>query len=92
MSTDNTDKLDPAHVAWSQNVFRMITDGGVWGVPRSGLMFTKRGDKLVLTARMPHMAGMPCSAAELAEQQQDDYEGIKRHMEAAGITVEDASS
>jgi hypothetical protein len=35
---------------------------------------------------------MPCSAAELAEQQQDDYEGIKRHMEAAGITVEDAST
>lgn len=87
----NTDKLDPAHVAWSANIFRMITDGGTWGVPRSGLMFTKRGEKLVLTARMPHMAGMPCSAAELAEQQQGDYEDIKRHMEAAGITVEDAS-
>lgn len=90
MKADNNN-LDPAHVAWSANVFRMITDGGVWGVPRSGLMFTKRGKTLVLTMRMPHDPGMPCSADELAEQQQNDYEGIKRHMEAAGVIVEDAT-
>jgi hypothetical protein len=88
-----TDKLDPDHIEWSRNHFRIIADGGVWGVPRSGLMFTKRGNnKLVLTARMPYVAGMPCSADELAEQQQGDYEGIKRYMEAAGVIVEDATT
>lgn len=87
-----TKKLNPKHVEWSRNHFHRLTEnGGVWGVPRSGLMFTRRIDKLILTDRMPHMAGMECSAKELAELQQEDYERIKSYMEAAGVIVEDAT-
>ena len=80
-------RLNPAHVEWSRNQFRIMANGGTWAVPRSGLIFNRRGDTLVLTARMPHDPTMPCSAQELSEQQQGDVDSIKRHFEAAGITV-----
>ena len=82
-------KLDPEHVAWSANIFRTIADGGGWGIPRSGLIFTKRGGELHLTARMPHDPSMPISAEQLLEQQQVDFDGTKAHFGAAGIPVVD---
>lgn len=81
--------LNPSDVAWSSNIFRTIPDGGTWGVPRSGLLFTKRGNELHLTARMPHDPAMPITIEQLTEQQDTDLGGIKRHFEAAGIPVVD---
>jgi hypothetical protein len=79
--------MDSAHVEWSRQHFELMADGGMWGVPRSGLMFRKEGDKLVLTTLMPWQEGMPITAKELQEQQDNEYEDIKRHFEAAGVTV-----
>ena len=56
-------------------------------MPRSGLVFQKREGMLVLTEAMPLMPGMPLTEAELREQQADEFETIKRHFGAAGITV-----
>jgi hypothetical protein len=81
--------LNPEHVEWSRNHFRTIANGGAWGLPRSGLIFTKRGNTLVLTARMPHDPAMPITAEQLIEQQDSDFEGTKLHFGAAGITVVD---
>ena len=81
------DALNPAHVEWSRNQFRTITDGGAWGIPRSGLIFTKRGNTLVLTARMPHDPAMPITAEQLREQQDSDIQGTVLHFGAAGIEV-----
>jgi hypothetical protein len=77
--------LNPAYVDWCRAHFAMLKDGGVWGVPRSGLIFTRCGDALVLTARMPHDPAMPLTAAELDKQQHDDFAGIKLHFDAAGV-------
>ena len=66
----------------------MLRPGGVWGVPRSGLTFTKRDGKLVLTETMPHTSEMPGTEAEWRKYQNDDYMDIKRHFEAAGVPVE----
>ena len=79
--------IAPEHVEWCRTTFAMLKDGGVWGVPRSGLLFTKRGDTLVLSDEMPHEATMPISVDELREQQSEEFESIRRHFEAAGITV-----
>lgn len=78
-------------VAWLAEMWEMLRDGGVWGVPRSGLIFEKREAERVLavTARMPWMSAMPCSAAELDEQQRDEVEGIRARLEQVGITVID---
>ena len=82
-------KLNPAHVSWSRNLFDTLRDGGPWGIPRSGLIFTKRGGELHLTARMPHDPAMPITVEELIAQQKADFDGTKLHFEAAGITVVD---
>jgi hypothetical protein len=82
-------KTDTAHVEWSRQRFRTLADGGSWGVPRSGLIFTKRGDRLELTARMPHDPAMPITPLRLRRQQQHEFLNIKRHFAAAGIAVVD---
>ena len=79
--------MDPAHVEWSRRQFAMMKDQGVWGVPRSGLIFQRQGDELVLILRMPHEEGMPVTPEQLVEQQQADFDVVKAHFEAAGVTV-----
>jgi hypothetical protein len=64
-----------------------MREGGVWGIPRSGLIFTKRGAQLHLTGRMPHDPEMPITAAQLDEQQQADIDGVTEHFGAAGVVV-----
>jgi hypothetical protein len=81
--------LNAAHVEWSRQQFRTIADGGAWAVPRSGLIFTKRGDRLELTARLPHDPAMPVSPLRLKRQQRHEFLNIKRYFEAAGIAVVD---
>jgi hypothetical protein len=81
--------LNPAHVEWSRQHFRTIAEGCTWGVPRSGLIFTKRGGRLELTARMPHHPAMPVTPLKLKRQQRHEFLNVKRHFEAAGIPVVD---
>ncbi len=81
-------KLDQVHVEWSRRHFNMMADGGTWGVPRSGLLYVRRGDRLVLQSRMPYDPAMPLTEKQLDEQQHADIKLIKKHFEAAGIKVE----
>jgi hypothetical protein len=66
-----------------------MADGGTWAVPRSGLIFTRRGVRLDLTARMPYAMGMPVSKEIFQDQQRREFDNIKRHFGAAGILVFD---
>jgi hypothetical protein len=69
-------------------MFNVLAIGGIWGVPRSGLIFTRTGeDTLALTQVMPWEEGMPIPREELLAQQDGDYREIKKYMELAGITV-----
>ena len=77
-----------SHAEWCRRMFESLREGGIWGVPRSGLMFRKDGDKLVLCAQMPHEESMPLDANELRTYQDADYEAIRWHFKVAGITVE----
>ena len=83
----NEAMMEDFEVAWSKNHFARMNDGGMWAVPRSGLIFQKRGARLVLTARMPHMDGMPLSAEQLREYQDADFKVIQSNFEAARIPV-----
>jgi len=78
---------------WASNVWGMLTDGGVWGVPRCGLMYRKEEEakRLVLYARMPWEEGMPMTREELIEFQTDDHEGIVRMFGSIGVEVVDDS-
>jgi hypothetical protein len=76
------------HIEWSHNQFQILKkDGGRWGVPRSGLIWERRGNTLVLVNRMPWMKDMPITAEQLREQQDGDIKVISEHMRAAGVKV-----
>lgn len=81
--------MDPAHLAWCRMHFDMLKEGGVWGIPRSGLMFRKEAGKLVLFAEMPWMPEMEgtITPEELREQQDEEFEANRRHFGAVGIDV-----
>lgn len=79
--------MDPAHVEWSRRQFAMMKDRGVWGVPRSGLIFQRQGAELVLINLMPHTEELPVTPEQLAETQQSDIAVITAHFGAAGIVV-----
>jgi hypothetical protein len=83
--------MNPSHVEWCRRLFASLKEGGVWGLPASGLIFMKRGKDLVLTARMPHTAKMPLTAEELQQQQDDLLELTRQHFGAAGVTVREES-
>lgn len=76
-------------VEWCKAFFALLAEGGVWGVPRSGLIFTREGTALNLTERMPWQEGMPMSKTALRDYQDDDFEAIMRRFDKAGIPMED---
>jgi hypothetical protein len=91
--------MRPEDVAWSYKTFMMLADGGMWMVPRSGLLFQKKGNELHLVHRMPYLpemaeayengADVPPTPEALLEYQQRDFECIARHFREAGIEVID---
>lgn len=62
---------------WCRNLMAVLKDGGKWAVPRSGLVFQKHDDKLLLVEMLPGFTG-----------QAEDAVSIKEHFEAAGFAVE----
>jgi len=82
------------HTDWCARMFDLIQEGGVWGVPRSGLIFTKLTNPptLQLTDRMPHDPTMQLSAGELREMQNADLAQIREEFALAGITVTEGVS
>jgi len=81
--------LDPAMVEWSGRHFAMLNEGGVWAIPRSGMIFGKRGGRLELVAAMPWMPEMEgtITPGQLREQQASEFETVRAHFGAAGIEV-----
>lgn len=74
---------------WSRSLWDLIADGGVWAVPRSGLIFRKTGPaRMTLIARMPHEPEMPMSADALREYQDEEYESIKFQFGRVGVEVD----
>lgn len=83
-------------LAWCRSQFDLLADGGIWGVPRSGLIFQRRAGALVLMNRIPfsEMAGaaelgldVPRTEAELVDYQDRDFDAIAGRFRAAGIEV-----
>ncbi len=88
---------DAYDLAWCRQRFTMMRDGAIWAVPRSGLIFTRRDNKLVLTSTMPYTEELAAAALQgldvpptehaLRTYQDADYQLIRRTFKQAGITV-----
>ena len=72
---------------WAANLWNSLNEGGVWGVPRCGLTFAKRGEQLVLVDRMPWDPDMPITQEQLLAFQDEDIEGITTMFASIGIVV-----
>lgn len=75
------------HSAWCRATWAMMAEGGTWGIPRSGIIFTKREGKLVLTDAMPYTSEMPMSEKELKEFQDSDFEATREEFGLIGVEV-----
>ena len=78
-----------SYAAWCRDLFDSLSEGGLWGVPRSGLTFTKRNNALVLTAREPRHGEHSTLARMWQSYQQDDFEAIRDEFAKANIVVEE---
>jgi len=78
-------------VDWCEHFWNMINDGGIWAVPRSGLMFRKDETRsaLVLYDRMPHHEDMEITAYQLRAIQDGDLRAIRDRFSELGILVVD---
>jgi hypothetical protein len=85
------DALVSEHTEWCRRHFTLMAEEGVWGVPRWGLVFQKRGDRLVLIERMPHEPGMPMTTAQVRELQDDGFAATRQEFGLAGIEVIDGT-
>lgn len=72
---------------WCREMWRMLREGGRWGIPRSGLLFEKRNGQLTLVASMPHVAEMPITAEQLKRQQDSDFNATVERFGRVGIQV-----
>ena len=79
--------IDTDFISWSQATFNLLAEGGVWGIPRCGLLFQKRNGELVLIDRMPWVEAMPITAERLRKQQDEEYSAVKLNFEKTGIPV-----
>lgn len=66
-------------IQWCKNLYACLNDGGVWCVPRTGLVFRKESGALVLQEAIPGVAS--------ASAQEDDFICIRDHFADAGISV-----
>ncbi len=83
--------MDVAHVEWFRQLFARLQEGSIWGIPRSGLVFTKRGAEMVLTERMPWDPRMPITRAQLQAMQDHEFAQTRKHFQMAGIRCWDGS-
>jgi hypothetical protein len=65
--------LEPQNVAWQKKLLDTLKIGGVWGVPRNGMMVRKTGANSVEITR-------PADDVE-------DEIVIRTHIEAAGYKI-----
>jgi hypothetical protein len=71
-----------AHTLWNS-----LSEEGVWGIPRTGLIFVRRAGRLLLIEQMPHEAGMPFSAEALRDAQAEEFIGVRDMFRAIGVDV-----
>ena len=88
---DNVDnpRIEGEHVAWCHQLMDGLHEGGTWTLPRSGLIYVKRGKVLILTMRTPHHPSMPMEQGEWEDYQDEDHANNKRIFGAAGYEIHD---
>jgi len=74
---------------WASAMWSMLNEGGIWGVPRSGLVLRKEGNLFIVQDRMPWVPIMPWSEAEWLQMQEDEIKDLTAMFAGIGVTVQE---
>lgn len=80
----------PSDIEWSRSLYRALKDGGLWPVPRSGLLFEKHDGpqpRMHLRGVMPFEPRMPGTPEMWRAYQEDDFDAIRQVFKEAGIAI-----
>lgn len=80
--------ISPSNVEWARDLFNSLADGGRWQIPATGLIYQRRGDRLVLIQRLEQNA-TGISGQRLTTRQNEQHQETIRHFAVAGIFVGD---
>lgn len=75
--------MEPSHIAWMKRLFQSLNDGGMWGIPRSGLAFRRDGEAMVLASFTP------TDSPHIMAAQQEEFRQVQQHLAASNIEVRD---
>lgn len=79
---------DASDNAWSRDLINRLNVGGTWTVPRSGLTFTKTGEKdMILSSRLPYHPELGGTDVEWIVYQDMDFGVIRDKFADIGVTV-----
>jgi hypothetical protein len=73
------------HVEWCRHMHRIIAQGGIWGLPRSGLVFRKTGNVLLWVGTIPPATRIP--PALLDEAREHEFEENFKNFSKAGVAM-----
>jgi len=73
------------YASWCQTLFAKLNQGGVWGMPRSGLVFRKTGKVLLLVGTIP--PELPLPSEILADAREGDFDATAEAFASGGIPV-----
>lgn len=81
--------MDEDYTEWCKNLFASLAEGGAWAVPRSGLIFRRQGDRLVLTSASPYLGDSsdPDMPEMWRAHQYTDFVLTRNRFAKAGIDV-----
>jgi hypothetical protein len=74
---------------FASSLWSMLNEGGVWAVPRSGLVLRKEGTLFIVQDRMPWIPVMPWTEAEWLELQADEIRDLTTMFAGIGVTVQE---
>jgi len=73
------------HSKWCREMFAAMSYGGVWGVPRTGLIFRKTGKVLLWVGVMPPKLNIPRD--ELGAAREREFETTLTHFSTGGVAM-----
>ena len=74
---------DEDHTEWCQHVFRIMQRGGLWGLPRTGLVFRKVGNVLLWVGVIPPKEKWP----DLDEAREAEFADNFKHFSKARVAM-----
>jgi hypothetical protein len=79
--------MEAEHVEWCRRTWSLMRDGGVWGIPRTGLLFKKLEAEKTLMLIDRFVPVIEEARPGWRELQEEDLEACREHFAVIGVEV-----